>query len=86
MNASEQLIQSVWDKGAIIPGKNPDVYRMDAAGNTIYRSSYGKNSEMGWQIDHKHPVAKGGSDNLRNLQPLQSAENRKKSDTYPYKY
>lgn len=84
MTKTEDLIQAVWEKGSKISGKNPDVYRKDAAGNTIYRSSYGKDTKMGWQIDHKHPLAKGGSDNLRNLQPLQSAENKKKSDKYPY--
>ncbi len=36
----------------------------------IYRRSYGKDSKMGWEVDHKKPVDKDGSDNLRNLQPL----------------
>lgn len=40
---------------------------------------------MGWEVDHKHPVAKGGSDNPRNLQAVQWEENRTKSDKYPYK-
>lgn len=81
---SKKVIQQVWDKGSIIPGKNPDVYRKDAYGNTLYYSSYGKHTAMGWQIDHKHPVSKGGSDSLRNLQPMQSHENLYKRDKYPY--
>lgn len=81
---NDEVIQKVWEKGQVIPGKNPDVYRKDACGNTIFRHSYGKESDMGWEIDHKHPIAQGGTDNLRNLQPLQSAENSRKGKKYPY--
>lgn len=73
-----------WNNAEEIKGKNPDVYRKDSQGNTIYYSSYGKQTEMGWEIDHKHPVSKGGSDRSNNLQALQWAENRKKSNKYPY--
>ena len=65
--------------------KNPDVYRKDDYGNLIYKSSYGKQSEMGWEVDHIHPKSKGGTDSQRNLQAIQWEENRRKSDTYPYK-
>ena len=51
----------------------------------IYKPSYGKQSEMGWELDHKFPKSKGGTDSSRNLQAVQWEENRKKSDTYPYK-
>ncbi len=37
---------------------------------------------MGWQIDHSKPRAKGGTDHLNNLNPLKTADNRKKSDKY----
>ena len=39
--------------------------------------------KYGWKIDHIKPVAKGGTDDLNNLQPLQWANNRHKSDNYP---
>jgi len=81
----QETINKVWEKGKKIPGKNPDLYRQDAAGNLIYKPSYGKNSEKGWEVDHKNPVSQDGTDNLRNLQPLQIDENREKGDQYPWK-
>ena len=80
----DERVQEVWERGEKIPGKDPDLYREDAAGNVIYRPSYGKNSEMGWEVDHKKPVDEGGTDNLRNLQPLQTEENKEKGKQYPW--
>jgi len=79
-----ERIEEVWEKGKKISGKNPDLYKKDSAGNLIYKPSYGKNSEMGWEVDHKRPVDKGGTDNLRNLQPLQREENKEKGKKYPW--
>lgn len=74
-----------WENAHEIRGKNSELYRKDDYGNVIYKPSYGKQSDMGWKIDHKHPKSKGGTDNSRNLQAVQWEENRKKLDTYPYK-
>jgi 5-methylcytosine-specific restriction endonuclease McrA len=82
---SDDTVQKVWKRGSIVRGKNPDSYRRDAAGNVIYRPSYGKDSEMGWEVDHRKPVDKGGRDNLGNLQPLQTDENRQKGKRYPWR-
>ncbi len=78
--ASKKLIDEVWEKGRPIRGSNPDTWRRDPKGNVICKRSYGTQGEYGWEIDHKIPVAKGGSDNIRNLQPLHHEENREKSD------
>ncbi len=72
----------VWEKAKPIRGKDPDVWRRDAEGNKIRYGSYGTQGKFGWEIDHKHPKAKGGSDNIKNLQPLHWKENRKKGDEY----
>ena len=40
---------------------------------------------MGWEVDHRHPVSKGGTDSTKNQQAVQWKENRIKSDKYPYK-
>lgn len=70
----------VWEKAKSIRGKNPNLYRRDFMGNIIYKSSYGKASEMGWEIDHSKPKSKGGTDHLNNLRPLQTRANRRKGD------
>ena len=69
----------------LIRGKNPNLWRRDQYGNPIYKPAYGKAGEQGWQVDHKHPISKGGTDNLRNLQAVQTVENRQKGAKYPYK-
>lgn len=72
----------VWEKGAKVRGKDPNMYRKDKLGNEIYYPSYGKDTNMGWQIDHSKPVSKGGTDHLNNLQPLNTKANKKKGNNY----
>ena len=83
--ANNKQKEIAWNNANTVKGKNPNVYRKDQYGNIMYKPSYGKCSEMGWEVDHKHPVSKGGTDNPRNLQAVQWEENRTKSDKYPYK-
>ena len=83
--ASKKDVDNAWEKATPIRGKNPDVYRKDVYGNTIRKPSYGTHGEYGWELDHKKPISKGGSDSTQNIQPLHWEENREKSDTYPYK-
>jgi len=79
-NFTPERVQQVWERGKTVPGKNPDLYRRDSEGSILYRHAYGEHGDMSWQVDHKVPVARGGSDNLRNLQPLQSGANEEKGD------
>ena len=72
--------------------KIPDKYRRgtvakDPYGNQIRYEQFGNvKSSEGWDIDHRNPVSKNGSDNIRNLFAVQWYENRiLKGDKYPYK-
>ena len=78
---SKNAKEKVWEKSKIIEGKNPKLYREDPYGNTMYYYSYGKDSKMGWNIDHIKPKQKGGSDDILNLQILQSHINKSKGDS-----
>ena len=80
----EEIVEAVWSNAAIIDDKDPAEYRRDIFGNEICRESLGKQSIMGWEIDHIKPVAKGGTDDLSNLQVLQSKANVIKGDNYPW--
>lgn len=46
------IISTVWSKAATVRGKDPDLYRRDPYNNVMYKYSYGKASNMGWEIDH----------------------------------
>ena len=80
---SKKDIESAWEKGKPIRGKTPDTWRKDAEGNTIRKGSYGTQGEYGWELDHKKPKAKGGTDATQNIQPLHWKANREKGDEYP---
>ena len=77
-------IDAVWNKAQTIKDKNPAIYRTDILGNMLYHGSFGKQTIMGWEIDHIKPVSKGGTDDIGNLRVLNSGANVKKGDTYPW--
>ena len=84
-NFSAGTIEAVWRKGVIVPGVDPALRRKDVCGAWIDRPLYGNTySSTGWEIDHIVPVARGGSNDLTNLQPLQWENNRQKGDDYPH--
>lgn len=82
---NDDIIQKVWDKCVPVPGKDGETHRFDVCKTIIHRYSYGKESQMGWEIDHIKPVSKGGTDSLSNLQALQSNLNAQKGDDFPWK-
>ncbi len=55
--------------------------RQDPYGNPIKKDQYGNDGLYGWETDHIKPTNKGGSDNLRNLQAMQTSKNRELGDT-----
>jgi 5-methylcytosine-specific restriction endonuclease McrA len=70
----------------VAEGHNPKQYRLDQCGNLVFYRSYGKRSEMSWQIDHIQPRSKGGSDDLDNLIGMHWRQNASKGNKYPYDY
>ena len=82
--ATEDQKRQAWNNAKPIPGKNPNKWRRDSAGNQIYKPAYGTNGNQGWEVDHRKPRSKGGTNSPRNLQAMQTAANRRKGNKYPY--
>jgi hypothetical protein len=81
---AQTTVGAVWSKGKVIDGFKSSEWRRDIFGKPMKFSDYGKVvSKHGWEVDHIKPVAKGGSDVITNLQPMQWENNRTKSDKYP---
>ena len=76
--ATEKQREIAWDKASPIRRRNPNLWRKDPQGNRIYKPAYGTEGQYGWEVDHKTPKAKGGTDDPRNLQALQWEANREK--------
>ena len=85
---SEAIIQSVWDKGIIVPPYNPSNFRKDKCGAWMDWNEYGnRESKLGWEIDHiipcsffnlKDSVEQYMCFRYQNLQPLWQPDNFKK--------
>lgn len=72
----EQKKIAAWQACRPIQGRLPTDYRVDAYGHIIRWTDHGKQTEHGWEIDHAHPSALGGSDSLGNLRGLHWRQNR----------
>jgi 5-methylcytosine-specific restriction endonuclease McrA len=84
--AMKKQIETAWEEAQKVRGRNPNLWRRDPYGNLMYKPAYGRMGEYGWELDHKHPRSKGGSDRSHNLQALNTRANREKGAQYPHKH
>jgi HNH endonuclease len=80
--ASQEEIINAWTQAAPIPGYSAGEWRRDEYGNAIHYASYGTTTEYGWEIDHRKPQSKGGTEHPSNKRALHWKANRAKSDRY----
>jgi hypothetical protein len=69
--------QKVFNLATPIHGRDPKVYRKDPEGKTIKFDQHGTSNYGSWDIDHIKPKSLGGSNDIRNLQALNSSSNRR---------
>jgi hypothetical protein len=73
---NDDMVQQVWNKGRVVPGYDPNIWRKDQCGAWIGKQFYGnRGSQYGWEIDHITPSEDGGTNDLSNLRPLQWENN-----------
>ncbi|MEM8785619.1 MAG: HNH endonuclease signature motif containing protein [Pseudomonadota bacterium] len=78
-NEERKLV--AWQKAAVIPGANKNIWRRDRFERMINWNEYGnRGSKFGWVIDHIFPRARGGGDEPSNLEALHYVSNEQKSD------
>lgn len=78
---TKRQLLAVWEKGIIVPGKDPKIERKDVCGATIIWHHHGSRKiKTGWEVDHIIADSKGGTDDLSNLRPLQWENNASKQD------
>lgn len=82
-NFNNTTILAIWNKADVVQGYDSIKFRKDIRGAWIEFESYGKETTLGWEIDHILPLAKGCTDNQINLRPMQWKNNRAKADDFP---
>ena len=72
--------QECWKRAPIVPGRDPDRWRLDAAGNPVAASLRGCLGCLCHEYDHIVPFSKGGRTEIDNCQVLQTRVNRMKGN------
>ncbi|KAH9777968.1 F6A14.21 protein [Citrus sinensis] len=69
-----------WAKAETVPGRHPERWRKDAAGNIVCKRFCNCHGCLCFEYDHIVPFSKGGESTADNCQILQTRVNRFKSD------
>ncbi|KAL9263295.1 hypothetical protein AKJ16_DCAP21809 [Drosera capensis] len=69
-----------WANAAVVPGRHPERWRKDAAGNIVCKRFCNCSGCLCFEYDHIVPFSKGGKSTAENCQILQTRVNRYKSD------
>ncbi|KAK1435838.1 hypothetical protein QVD17_01608 [Tagetes erecta] len=69
-----------WSKAELVPGRHPERWRKDAAGNIVCKRFCNCQGCLCFEYDHIVPFSKGGESVIENCQILQTRVNRFKSD------
>ena len=81
---TEKEIITAWNNASAPPkGYDGRVYRLDSCGALIYWPSYGKDTDMGWEVDHVFPKNLGGKNDSVNLRAMHHRNNSSKGNSYP---
>ncbi|PSS07922.1 Ubinuclein-2 like [Actinidia chinensis var. chinensis] len=72
--------QQCWEKAEKIKGRDPERWRRDFLGNTVFRKLVGCPGCLCHDYDHIIPYSKGGKSTLDNCQVLQATVNRSKGN------
>ncbi|KAL1197308.1 hypothetical protein V5N11_005335 [Cardamine amara subsp. amara] len=68
-----------WSNADVVPGRHPERWRKDAAGNIVCKRFGNCNGCLCFEYDHIVPYSKGGESTAENCQILQTRVNRLKS-------
>ncbi|KAK6925058.1 HNH endonuclease [Dillenia turbinata] len=69
-----------WANAEIVPGRHPERWRKDAAGNIVCKRFCNCHGCLCFEYDHIIPYSKGGQSTADNCQILQTRVNRYKAD------
>eukprot|EP01017_Pseudomicrothorax_dubius_P032029 TRINITY_DN4150_c0_g1_i7.p1 TRINITY_DN4150_c0_g1~~TRINITY_DN4150_c0_g1_i7.p1 ORF type:complete len:180 (+),score=40.44 TRINITY_DN4150_c0_g1_i7:124-663(+) len=72
--------EECWNRAAIIMGRHPDRWRLDAMGNPVCKALRGCEGPLCHEYDHIIPFSKGGRTVVENCQVLQTGLNKRKSN------
>jgi len=82
-NFTDDKIKTVWQNAKTVDNFDPNKFRQDVCGAWMAWDNYGKETAIGWEVDHVLPVSKGGTDHTDNLRAMHWQNNRSKADDFP---